>query len=281
VIGQILGVRWAGLLVCVVAATAAAAPRASNPAFLGIEMRNPGSPDPCMVGAAIADSPADLAGLHTGDVVVAFDGAPIANCTALLGAITAHAPGDLVPIKLQRFGAPVVVKVQLSTRDALLGKVLGKPVRETHLVAVDGGTTYDLSALHGQPAIVGLYNPACVECAPLLGKFLAWARERAKKGGPVPLVLAVSSAESVDELRAMQRSLDVPLVSSESGGRDGDGSLFSRELVISDADRLGVVVIDVRGTVQYVGPIAPDSDDADAVLEEVFAAADQASRRGR
>ena len=51
--------------------------------------------------------------------------------------------------------------------------------------------------------------------------------------------------------------------------------------MISDRERLGVIVIDGRGTVQYVGPIAPNSDDTDAVLDELFAAADQAARRSK
>lgn len=277
-IGQILGVRWLGLLACLVATTAVAAPRASNPAFLGIEMRNPAGPDPCIVRGAIAGSPAEAAGLRPGDLIVAFDGVPIATCGGLLDEITAHAPGDLVPIKIQRFRGTLMIHVQLTTRDALLAKVIGRPIGETHLVAVDG-TTYDLSALRGQMAIVGLYNPACAECAGLFSKFAAWARARARHGGPPPLVLAVSFAEAPDDLRALQRTLDVPLVTGELGGRD-DGSLFSRELVISDRDRLGVVVIDVRGTVQYLGPIAPTSDDAEAVLDDMFAVADQAARRG-
>lgn len=257
-------------LLCLASGSAPAGPRSSNPAFLGIEMRNPGGPDPCIVRAAIPDSPAEQAGLRPGDVVLAFDGVAIASCTMLLDQITSHPPGAVVPIRIHRAGGALTVTVQLTTRDALLGRRLGKPVDSTHLVAVDDGTVYDLSALGGV-TIVGLYNPACVECAGLFARFQAWARSKARQGGPVPLVLAVSVTER-DDLQVMQRGLDVPLVTGELG------PLFTRDIIISDPERLGVLVIDGRGTIQYLGPVAPSSDDVDAVLDDLFAVADQAAR---
>lgn len=277
--------RWVGLTTCFItcfsASTALAAPRSSNPAFLGIQMQDTTGHGPCMIEAATRESPAEAAGLRGGDLVVALDGKPIGSCSALLDEITAHAPGDAVQIKVQRLAASIVFKVQLTTRDALLHKVIGKPMVETNLVGVEDGAAYDLSALHGRTAIVGLYNPACADCASLFTRFLEWARGKARRGGPQALVLAVVPGEPTRDLQALQRSLDVPLATGElvASGQDIDSSPFSREFVISDRDRLGVIVIDGRGTVQYVGPIAPNSDDTEAVLDELFAAADQASRR--
>ena len=281
--------RWVGLTACFItcvitcfrASTALAAPRSSNPAFLGIQMQDTTGHGPCMIEAATRESPAEAAGLRGGDLVVALDGKPIGNCGALLDEITAHAPGDAVQIKVQRLTAALVFRVQLTTRDALLHKVIGKPMGETNLVGVEDGAAYDLSALHGRMAIVGLYNPGCADCASLFTRFLEWARGKARRGGPQALVLAVVPGEPTRDLQALQRSLDVPLATGElvASGQDIESSPFSRELVISDRDRLGVIVIDGRGTVQYVGPIAPNSDDTEAVLDELFAAADQASRR--
>jgi membrane-associated protease RseP (regulator of RpoE activity) len=280
-IRQILGVRWVGLVAWFVASTALASPRSSNPAFLGIQMQDTTGHGPCMIEAATRESPAEAAGLRGGDLVLALDGKPIGSCSALLDEITAHAPGDAVQLKVQRLSAALVFKVQLTTRDALLHRVIGKPMVETNLVGVEDGAPYDLSALHGRMAIVGLYNPGCVDCASLFTRFLEWARGKARRGGPAALVLAIVPGEPTRDLQALQRSLDVPLATGElvASGQDIDSSPFSRELVISDRDRLGVIVIDGRGTVQYVGPIAPNSDDTEAVLDELFAAADQAARR--
>jgi len=284
VIRQILGVRWVGIvsvLLVLLAQAAWAAPRSSNPAFLGIQMQDAGGRGPCMIESATPQSPAEAAGLRGGDLVISVDKKPIANCSVLLDEITAHAPGESVEIKVQRLSTSVTVRVQLTTRDALLQRVIGKPMVETNFVGIDDATIYDLSALHGRMAIVGLYNPACVDCATLFPKFVEWAREKARKGGQQALVLAVAAGEPLRDLKAVQKSLDVPLAVGEfvTSMHDPDRSPFSRELVIFDRDRLGVIVIDGRGIVQYIGPIAPNSEDTEAVLDELFAAAEQASRR--
>jgi thiol-disulfide isomerase/thioredoxin len=284
-------VRWVGIVSVVLASTASigvaalalAAPRSSNPAFLGIQMQDSGGRGPCMIESATRESPAEAAGLRGGDLVITVDKKAIANCSVLLDEITAHTPGEWVEIKVQRLSTSVTVRVQLTTRDALLQKVIGKPMPETNFVGVEDGTTYDLSALHGRMAIVGLYNPACVDCASLFPKFLEWARDKTRKGGPSVLVLAVAAGESLRDLKVLQKSLDVPLAVGDfvTSMHDPERSPFSRDLVIFDRDRLGVIVIDGRGIVQYIGPIAPNSDDTEAVLDELFAAADQAARRSK
>jgi hypothetical protein len=52
-------------------------------------------------------------------------------------------------------------------------------------------------------------------------------------------------------------------------------STFS-ELAIDDPERVHFMVIDCRGVVRFVAPIAPGSDDLDAAIDEVLAAAEQA-----
>ena len=284
--------RWPGLLACVALSSAAsiadAAPRVSNPAFLGIQML-PAPQGACMIRQVTADSPAEAAGLRGGDLVTAIDGNTVPDCNALLDAITAHAPGDIIQLRVARRAQMVTVKAQLTTRDVLLHKAIGKPMIKTNLIGVEDHAIYDLSALHGRMAIVGLYNPECVDCAALFGRFQDWSRDKAKKaGGAQPLVLAVYTGDITRDLAALQKSIDVPLVTSEpersfepSDAREPSfaSAMFGSDLVLADHDRLGVLVIDGRGIVQYVGPIAPNSDDTDAALDELFAVADQAQRR--
>ncbi|HET9621158.1 MAG TPA: PDZ domain-containing protein [Kofleriaceae bacterium] len=287
--------RRAGLLAWVVLSSLAAsssliaaAPRASNPAFLGIQML-PAPQGACLIRQVTADSPAEAAGLRGGDLVTAIDGSNVADCNALLDAITAHAPGDIVAIRVARRAAMVTVKAQLTTRDVLLHKAIGKPMIKTSLIGVEDHAVYDLSALHGRMAIVGLYNPECVDCGALFGRFAAWSRAKARKeGGAPPLVLAVYAGDPSRDVAALQKALEVPLAISEpehafepAEGHEPSfaSAMFGSDLVLADRDRLGVLVIDGRGMVQYVGPIAPNSDDTDAALDELFALADQASRR--
>lgn len=257
-----------------------AAPRRSNPAFLGIGMDPSTGRNACLVDMATRDSPAAEAGLRGGDLILAIDSVATPDCSVLLDQITTRAPGDVVQIKLSRFGKAMLVKVQLTTRDALMHKAIGKPMSAIRLVGVDDDTAYDLSALQGRVAIIGLYNPACIDCGALFDRFLSWSRDKARKGGAQPLVLAVNAGDAAHDLAALQKSLDVPLLTVESTSRDGVASaLFTRDLVLADHYRLGVLVIDGRGIVQYIGPVAPNSDDTEAVLDELFAVADQAARR--
>jgi hypothetical protein len=50
---------------------------------------------------------------------------------------------------------------------------------------------------------------------------------------------------------------------------------------MKDIDRVHFMVIDGHGTVQYVAPIAPSSDDTRAALDELYAAAEQTARTTR
>ncbi|MND09118.1 hypothetical protein D3C83_322100 [compost metagenome] len=51
------------------------------------------------------------------------------------------------------------------------------------------------------------------------------------------------------------------------------------ELSINDIKRIHFMVIDCRNVVSYTAPLKPDAADRDAVLEELFAATEQAVRR--
>ena len=72
-------------------------------------------------GAIVVDvvpgSPADQAGIRQDDVVVAFDGRPVANSTELRLLIAQVVPGSRVPIQVMREGAPLQLTAELGTLD--------------------------------------------------------------------------------------------------------------------------------------------------------------------
>ena len=47
-------------------------------------------------------------------------------------------------------------------------------------------------------------------------------------------------------------------------------------LALKDSLRVSFMVIDCRGVVRFVAPIAPDADDLDAALDDILAAVEQA-----
>jgi len=83
-------------------------------AYLGVSL------DPTSTTARIAGirpgTPAEKAGLKTGDTVTSFDGTPVSNSDELAGAIGAHKPGDSVSITYTRDGKSHTVTLTLTNR---------------------------------------------------------------------------------------------------------------------------------------------------------------------
>jgi S1-C subfamily serine protease len=82
-------------------------------AYLGVSSVDASNPQiqfelnpPVSEGAAVLDvvpnGPADDAGIRVGDIIVSFDGTPVADSAALGDAIRTHSPGDEVSIGLVR-----------------------------------------------------------------------------------------------------------------------------------------------------------------------------------
>jgi S1-C subfamily serine protease len=71
-----------------------------------------GSPTGMQVGSVVPASPADLAGIHRGDIVVELDGSRIVNATAVQRLMVENAIGRSVEMTVWRNGALVDVFVQ-------------------------------------------------------------------------------------------------------------------------------------------------------------------------
>jgi S1-C subfamily serine protease len=61
-------------------------------------------------------SPAEIAGIRAGDVLVALDGEPIADLRGYSAALKAHEPGDTVVVTVRRGGEEQVVTATLAER---------------------------------------------------------------------------------------------------------------------------------------------------------------------
>jgi len=87
------------------------------PGFLGVglEERADGGQG-AIVTDVSPDSPADEAGIHTGDVVVAIDGHAVDGTGAIIGAIRDHQPGDTVSVTIERDDTSETFDVELAER---------------------------------------------------------------------------------------------------------------------------------------------------------------------
>lgn len=274
--------RWLGIAVLFAATTASAKP--SNPAFLGIGMRDAGGvrgAGPCMVTSVTPGTGAQQAGIEAGDLLLRIDDKVISDCDALSKLIMAREPGEVITLELRRGGGTsplVTVSAQLLTRAELLRRrFVDQPVPMANLTRIDTEATIDLSARRRKTTIIGWFSPACASegCNEVFAKVARWSRT-ATKGTPISVVAATagrdhkSLEENLEELKLLSRYLDVPLLVA-------DQETYN-EFSINDDDRVHFMVIDARGIVRFVVPVVPNAEDSAALLDELFAAAEQAQR---
>jgi len=87
-------------------------------AYLGVYVDMPQNGSGARVARVTNNSPAEDAGMKTGDVITAVDGQTIAGPDALTSAITAAHPGDEVKLTLRRGGETKTLTATLGTRPA-------------------------------------------------------------------------------------------------------------------------------------------------------------------
>jgi PDZ domain-containing protein len=265
-------VRHALLVVAIAVAMVARADGAplSNPAFLGIGFTV--SPIGCVIDTITADGPAANAGLRADDVLTSIDGTAITaghSCQDVNVAITAHAPGDQIRIEVLRGGEQVVVHATLATRSEVLQRRVGQRMAATDLIGVDDHQHYDLGERKSRTLVVGVFDPNCAGCGHVVDHIADRLARRARANSAVS-VLAVTSGDGSDadlaKLRPLTSTVPIAVADPHTYG----------DLSLADIDRVYFMVVDCRGIVQLVAPIAPDADDIDASADEVLAAADQA-----
>lgn len=270
--------RWSVLVVLALASGTAVA-RPSNPAFLGISMGDIGGVPPggtvprgpCQIGTVTRGSGAMEAGLQGGDILLAVGATKVPNCDAVLKSVQDHDANDTVTIAVLRDGQPLSLSAQLLSRDEILRRrLVGQPIAATDFMSVDDpSSSLDLSGQRGKTTIVAWYaSGACAGCATVLGHLATWARKHGAKTGAKMNPVAVTSGERDPKLYR-GNSLEVPLFLA-------DPNTFE-ELAIPEHDRITFMVIDCRGIVQHIAPVLPDAEDADAMLDGIFAAAEQAA----
>ncbi len=254
------------------AADPVSADEPSNPAFLGVGMSDMGPNGPCVIGEVTPDSGAEMAGMLREDTVLGLDDNAITNCDSLVKGIQAREAGQPVKIKVQRNGAVRILESNLPSRgDVLRKRFVGKQLPLATLTRVDGGAEV---SPRGKTTIIGWFDQgACMSCGTAFSNITDWAKAKGKNAISVIGVTSARQAlpEAMKELKEAQRRLDVPLMYA-------DPETF-KEMSINDAKRIHFMVIDCRGIVEYATPLKPDADDRTAVLEELFAATEQAARR--
>ena len=87
-------------------------------AYLGVSVGDSVSGSGAQIGTVRAGGPAAAAGLKTGDVITAIDGATIANANQLTAAVSSHQPGETLHLTVKRGGSTITISVKLGIRPA-------------------------------------------------------------------------------------------------------------------------------------------------------------------
>lgn len=245
----------------------------SNPAFLGIGLEDAGPTGPCMVKSITKGSGAQEAGLREHDFVTALDGVATPNCDALRSSIVTHPAGDRIRLDVRRFNpaAKLSINVTLSSRaDILHRRFVGQPLELGEPVDIDDAKrTYDLGDVRGVTSVIGWFMlDRCTGCSQLFER-VSDAIAARKLERP-PFMLAVTAAGLRGDPKQYRSSYvsRVPLAIADEQALN--------DFALNDGERVSFMVIDCRGVVRFVTPIAADADDLEASVDEVLAAVDQA-----
>jgi membrane-associated protease RseP (regulator of RpoE activity) len=84
--------------------------------YLGVVPKNSTNPAGAEVTEVAPSSPAEHAGLETGDVITAIDAGAVRNSSQLVQRVRAHTSGDKVSVTYTRNGSSKTVAVTLGTR---------------------------------------------------------------------------------------------------------------------------------------------------------------------
>lgn len=212
-----------------------------------------------------------------GDSVVAIDGMSMVGpqpCTVLRNEIIARRPGEQIKLDIRRGTQRVTVKATLSTRGEVLNRrLVGEPMLHGEVVDLDDTKlSYDL-ADRGRTTIVGWFMlENCTNCARVFDR-VADAMRKRFDGEVVPETLAITAPGRRGDLKPLRKSFNANVSLAVA-----DMDMFEL-LALKDSERIHFMVIDCRGIVRFVAPVAPESDDLNAAIDEVLAAAEQAEHQ--
>jgi hypothetical protein len=235
----------------------------------------------CIVEGITPGSAAQDAGLREWDLIVAIDGLQTTSCTSLRAQIVANAPGHVARLDVRRSTERIVLHAPLSTRaEVLHRRLVGHTMDAADVLdADDEDRSYDLAHTRGKTTVIGWFViERCSGCSAVFDRVADGLAARIKGEGSGPTLLAVTPrAQPINTAATASRSGSLRksfgFASSVPLALASDTTF--EELAIDDPERVHFMVIDCRGIVRFVAPIAPGSDDIDAAVDEVLAAAEQ------
>jgi hypothetical protein len=233
----------------------------------------------CSISSITPASPAHDAGLLFGDSVHAIDAVATAGpnpCGVLQSQIVAHRSGEEIKLDVRRGNQRVTIKATLSTRAEVLNRrFVGEPMLHTELADIDNAKlSYDLADRRGRTTVVGWFMlENCSNCARVFDRITDGLRKRLKDADTLPVTLAVTAPGRRGGLTGVRNTFNSNVALAVA-----DMDLFEH-LALKDSERISFMVIDCRGVVRFVAPIAPEADDLDAAPRRRRSSGPRSGRR--
>jgi len=218
-----------------------------GPGWLGVELaaRAPTEAGVLITGV-LARSPALMAGLSVGDVILSVNGEQVFRPDDVVRLVSSHRAGERVAFVLDRQGQNRIFAIGLAARpdmDALMAsEFVGNPAPKwRELTAVQGSVPVEVAALRGRVVVLEFWASWCMVCRMTIPVLNQWHDRYAARGLSVLGVTTDPAAHAT--AASVEFGISYPVLSDP----DGTTSRAYRAMAIPT-----LFVIDRDGTVQDV-----------------------------